>query len=150
MQFKLHFKRNNRIHGRCLELLDAAAGASSHHTWQGFFFHEDFSSLDLVFYRLLRTIVDIITYMRDPTVQKFLEETTLDPPVAGKVQRINLAGPSKVLPKSRAASLCGGSHGPATPRTPADQATLPDPQWWFWWYLQIFPSNWPDFFRGST
>ena len=31
--------------------------------------------------------------MRDPTVHKFLEETTLDPPVIGKRQRVNLAGP---------------------------------------------------------
>ena len=37
--------------------------------------------------------------MRDPTVQKFLEETTLDPAVAGKRPRIDLAGPRGVSPK---------------------------------------------------
>ena len=33
-------------------------------------------------------------YSRDPTVQKFLEGSALDPPVAGKRLRIDLAGPS--------------------------------------------------------
>ena len=36
--------------------------------------------------------------MCDPTVQKFLEATTLDPPMVGKRLRIDLAGPSGVSP----------------------------------------------------
>ena len=38
-------------------------------------------------------------YSGNPTVQKFLEESTLDPPVAGKRPRIDLAGPSGLSPK---------------------------------------------------
>ena len=38
-------------------------------------------------------------YVRDPSIQKFLEETALDPPVPGKRPRIDLAGPSGVSPK---------------------------------------------------
>ena len=39
------------------------------------------------------------SYMCDPTVQKFLEETALESPVTGKRPRIDLAGPSGVSPK---------------------------------------------------
>ena len=39
------------------------------------------------------------SYMCDPTVQKFLEETALESPGAGKRPRIDLAGPSGVSPK---------------------------------------------------
>ena len=44
-------------------------------------------------------------YIRDSTVQEFLEETVLDPSVAGKRQRIDLASvayPSSVSPKKAA------------------------------------------------
>ena len=38
-------------------------------------------------------------YMRDPTVQKFLEQTTLGLPMPGKRPRVYPAGPSYVSPK---------------------------------------------------
>ena len=52
-------------------------------------------------------------YIRDSTVQEFLEETVLDPSVAGKRQRIDLASvayPSSVSPKNLARYLGGGSQ----------------------------------------
>ena len=39
-----------------------------------------------------------IPYQRDLTIQRFLGETTLDPAVAGKRPRVDLAGPSCVSP----------------------------------------------------
>ena len=37
-----------------------------------------------------------IPYQSDPTIQKFLRETTLDPTVASKMQRVDMASPSGV------------------------------------------------------
>ena len=52
-------------------------------------------------------------YSSNPTVQKFLEESTLDPPagVAGKRPRIDLVGPSGLSPKK-----CGRKPGYRKPR----------------------------------
>ena len=60
--------------------------------------------------------------MCDPTIQKFLKETTLDLPVAGKRPRIDLAGPSGVSPKK-------AGHNPGwTKPLPCDAADAGDGQ----------------------
>ena len=73
--------------------------------------------------------------MRDPTVQKDLEETALDPAVArpAKGRASTWATwPAPVVShqKRLAANLGGASHCPMTPPTPTDKAALPDPQRW--------------------
>ena len=60
-------------------------------------------------------------YQRDPTVQKFLRESTLDPTVAGKRSRVDLAGPSGVSPKK-----AGRKPGWRKPR-PGDAADATGP-----------------------
>ena len=66
-------------------------------------------------------------YMRDPTVQKFLEETALGLPMPGKRPRVDLAGPSGVSPIKRPgqAGLGGGSHGRRCRQTGRCRRTLP-------------------------
>ena len=61
-------------------------------------------------------------YMRDPTVQKFLEETTLGLPMPcpAKGRASTWQVPAVSRQKRPAESLVGGSHGPATPPMPAD------------------------------
>jgi hypothetical protein len=54
-------------------------------------------------------------YSRDPTVQKFLAESALDPPMAGKRPRVDLAGPSGLSPKK-----CGRKVGYRKPPRPGD------------------------------
>ena len=55
--------------------------------------------------------------LADPTVQQFLEGSSLDPPVAGKRQRIDLVGPSGNSPKK-----CGRKTEYRKPPRPADAA----------------------------
>ena len=60
-------------------------------------------------------------YSRDPTVQQFLEGSALDPPVADKRQRIDLAGPGpKSAAKRRDIQSCSGRATQPTPPTLRD------------------------------
>ena len=62
-----------------------------------------------------------IPCQRDPTIQKFMRETTLDPTVAGKRPRVDLASPSGVSPKK-----AGHVQGWRKPVTTSSETLLLD------------------------